>query len=61
MDMAFDYAAAAKARKIPKAALKNLESEAAREFPDDPMLAELHVLRAIRTCAATEPRSAVFE
>ncbi len=48
MNRAFDYTAAAKARKIPKAALKNLESEAAREFPDDPMLAELHVLRAVK-------------
>ena len=46
--MSFDYRTAAKAAKIPSAALRSLESEAFREFPGDPMLMELHVLRAVK-------------
>lgn len=46
--MSFDYRAAARAAKISPAALRTLESEAADEFPGDPMLMELHILRAVR-------------
>jgi hypothetical protein len=48
VELTFDYYAAAKAGKIPAAVLRTLQSEALREFPNDPMLAELHVLRAVK-------------
>lgn len=48
-NLLFDYRTAAKAARISAAALKKLEQQARQEFPGDPMLMELHVLRAIRT------------
>ncbi len=47
--MLFDYRAAAKSKNIPAEVLHSLEDEVARDFPGDPMLMELHVLRAINT------------
>jgi hypothetical protein len=44
----FDYKSAAKRMQIPPEVLKNLEMEIRQEFPNDDMLMELHVLRAIR-------------
>ena len=57
--MVFDYHAAARAANIPPATLHALESEAAHEFPGDPMLMELHVLRAVKAweCSAAENHS----
>ncbi len=46
--MVFDYASLAQAENIPAATLRSLESEAAHEFPNDLMLMELHMLRAIK-------------
>ncbi len=43
----FDYRVIAKAKTIPDEVLRSIEDEVAREFPNDPMLMELHVLRAI--------------
>jgi hypothetical protein len=47
----FDYWEAAKAAKISATTLHALEREARAEFPDDSMLTELHVLRAIKAYA----------
>jgi hypothetical protein len=47
----FDYSETAKAAKLSVATLSALETEAHREFPNDPMLMELHVLRAIKAHA----------
>ncbi len=44
---AFDYRAAATAKSIPPEVLRSLEDKVARDFPSDPMLRELHILRAI--------------
>jgi hypothetical protein len=35
----------------------SLEKEVRHEFPDDPMLMELHVLRALRNYAAKTEKS----
>jgi hypothetical protein len=50
----FDYTKASQNLKIPDAVLRKLENEADREFPYDPMLMELHVLRAVNAYATTE-------
>jgi hypothetical protein len=44
----FDYRSAAEAENVSDAVLRALEREARLEFPHDPMLAELHVLRAVK-------------
>lgn len=48
-EMMFDYRAAAKAARISAATLRSIERQAEREFPRDPMLKELHILRAVKT------------
>ena len=42
----FDYQSVARAAKISEKTLRNLAKLARREFPHDPMMAELHTLRA---------------
>jgi hypothetical protein len=56
----FDYITASQNSEIPDAVLRRLEDEADREFPYDPMLMELHVLRAVNTYtnASTEKEAA---
>ena len=44
----FDYRSAAEARGIPCDILSAIENEARAEFPQDPMLMELHILRAVK-------------
>ena len=56
VDMMFDYKAAARAARISSATLKKIEMRVRREFPDDPMLMELHVLRAIRAEAGKKQK-----
>lgn len=42
----FDYESVAREAKIPEEKLRKLVKLARREFPNDPMMAELHALRA---------------
>ena len=44
----FDYPKIAKEMKVPAATLKKIEKEVKKEFPNDKMMYELHVLRAVR-------------
>jgi hypothetical protein len=50
--LVFDYKSAAKDMQIPSEIVLRLEREVRHEFPDDPMLMELHILRALRNYAA---------
>lgn len=45
----FDYNQAAKRANISAEALKEIEEEVRKEFPDDQMMFELHVLRVINS------------
>jgi hypothetical protein len=45
----FDLEKAIANSKIPENVLKNIISEAKAEFQNDPMMFELHVLRAIKS------------
>ena len=42
----FDYQSVARDAKIPDQKLRKLVELIAKEFPNDPMMAELHALRA---------------
>ncbi len=42
----FDYESVAREAKIPEEKLRKLVNLIRREFPHDPMMAELHMLRA---------------
>jgi hypothetical protein len=42
----FDYESVAREAKIPPAKLRQLLTSMREEFPNDPMMCELHVLRA---------------
>ena len=42
----FDYQSVAREAKIPEAKLRKLVRLTRQEFPHDPMMAELHALRA---------------
>jgi hypothetical protein len=42
----FDYESVAREAKIPEGKLRKLVKLARQEFPHDPMMAELHTLRA---------------
>jgi hypothetical protein len=45
----FDYQGLAKELKMPAIALSRVEKEVELEFPDDKMMFELHVMRAVRS------------
>jgi len=45
----FDYPKIAKEMNVPAAVLKKIEKEVKKEFPNDRMMYELHVLRAVRS------------
>ena len=45
----FDYQKVAKEMKVPDSILKKIEKEVKEEFPEDKMMYELHVLRALRS------------
>ena len=45
----FDYPKVAKEMKVPVTVLKEIEREVKKEFPNDKMMYELHVLRAVRS------------
>ena len=44
----FDYRAIAEARGVPYDVLSAIEEEARVEFPQDSMMMELHILRAVK-------------
>lgn len=46
-DKMFDYEALAKEYNISQEALKKLEKEVREDFPDDEMMFELHMIRAL--------------
>jgi transcriptional antiterminator len=46
-DRMFDYEALAKEYNISQEALKKLEKEVREDFPDDEMMFELHMIRAL--------------
>ena len=45
----FDYQKVAEELKLPDRVLKEIEEDVKKEFPDDKMLYELHVLKAINS------------
>lgn len=45
----FDYQKVAQQMKVPISILRKIEQEVRKDFPDDLMLYELHVLRALRS------------
>ena len=45
----FDYPKVAKEIKVPDTILREIEKEVKKEFPNDKMMYELHVLRAVRS------------
>lgn len=45
----FDYREVAKEMNVPDTTLKKIEEEVKKEFPNDKMMYELHVLRAVRS------------
>jgi len=45
----FDYQKVAKEMNVPDTTLKKIKKEVKVEFPEDKMMYELHVLRAIRS------------
>lgn len=48
----FDYYKIANEKGISLSTIRNIEKEVKKEFPDDPLLYELHILRAIKNCPA---------
>ena len=45
----FDYESVARKKHVSKTVLKRIEREAKAEFPNDRMMYELHVLRAVKS------------
>ena len=45
----FDYQKIAREMQVPVTVLKTIEKEIKKEFPNDKMMFELHVLRAVRS------------
>jgi hypothetical protein len=50
----FDYHAASVRLHIPGAIVHQYEKEAKKEFPFDPMMAELHILRALNSYSRSQ-------
>ena len=50
-DIMFDYWVLGKELSVPEEIIQELEEEARNEFPHDGMLAEIHVLRAVKAYA----------
>jgi hypothetical protein len=51
----FDYQTSARAMNIPDSVLLDIEKDIRNEYPDDAMLAELHILRALNSYAMQNP------
>jgi hypothetical protein len=52
----FDYKASAQAMNIPDKVLLAIEKDVRNEYSGDEMLAELHILRALKSYAMREKR-----
>ena len=50
-DVMFDYLTLGKELSVPEKMIQKFEEEARDEFPFDNMLAEIHILRAIKAYA----------
>ena len=50
-DIMFDYWVLGKELSVPEEIIYELEEEARNEFPYDSMLAEIHILRAVKAYA----------
>ena len=53
-NLMFDYRSLGEELDVPLEIIQKLEQEAHDEFPFDDMLAEIHILRAVKTYAKTE-------
>lgn len=53
----FDYQKVARETKIPNNILKDLKREVKKEFPNDKMMYELHILRAIKSRYWQKPQT----
>jgi hypothetical protein len=60
-DNYFDIAKAAKESKVPESVLQKLKSEAKTEFHHDPMMYELHILRAIKSRFWEKKKSSIHK
>ena len=47
----FDYSSLAKEFSVPEKIIQKFEKEARNEFPFDSMMAEIHILRAVKAYA----------
>jgi len=47
----FDYESASSSLRIPTDVMRELEGQARMEFPNDAMLMEIHVIRALKAYA----------
>ena len=52
MDTVFDYLSMAKEFKVSESTVRKIEKEVKTEIPNDNMLMELHVLRALKAYIA---------
>jgi hypothetical protein len=48
MNAVFDYSSMAKEFKIPERIVRKIEKEVKKEIPNDNMIMELHILRALK-------------
>lgn len=55
----FDYITASRKMDIPSDVVHRLEEEARKEFPQDEMMVELHVVRALNAYAEQRQRGAL--
>jgi len=52
MDSVFDYSSMAKEFQVSESTVREIEREVKREIPNDNMIMELHILRALRAYIA---------
>jgi len=52
MDTVFDYSTMAKEFQVSESTVRAIEKEVKREIPNDSMMMELHVLRALKAYIA---------
>ena len=57
----FDYRSLGEELGVPIEIIENFEQEAHREFPFDAMLAEIHILRAVKAYAKANTRMILIE
>jgi hypothetical protein len=60
-NIVFDYRVVGKNLSVPPKIIQNLEIEARNEFPFDSMMAEIHILRAVKAYAKANTRMVAVE